>query len=75
MYEFPTIFETGELPKHWTVRRLVADGLAGWGLVKAGAKLPANFGKGMALIAREVGTATPEELSKLADKFLEEKRK
>ncbi len=71
---FPEICITGQLPKGWSRESLIADGLGAWGCCYAGAKPPEKFGEGMALIAEKVGTALPDELSKLADEFLSKKK-
>ncbi len=71
--DYPEICMTGELPKGWSRESLIADGLSAWGCCMAGAKPPENFGKGMALIGSNVGDATPDGLSKLADEILAKK--
>lgn len=72
--EFPDIFRTGELPTNWSNESLVADGLSGWACCSLGIEMPEKFGEGMALIASKVGTAIPDKLNDLADKFLAELR-
>tara|TARA_R110000868_G_scaffold96843_1_gene266300 strand:- start:285 stop:530 length:246 start_codon:yes stop_codon:yes gene_type:complete len=71
-YFFPEIFITGELPKDWAKATLIADGLCGWANCMMGEKPPKMFGHGMALIAKELGTADPDKLMELAKEFTSE---
>lgn len=71
---FPEIFNTGVLPENYNKESLIADGLCGWACCIVGAKPPEKFGEGMTSIARILGTATPDGLYKLADKYLAEKK-
>jgi len=72
--KFPEIFETGILPENRTNDELVADGLCGWALCMTGQKPPQNFGAGMVIIAKKVGTVTPDGLSKLADEIIKNRQ-
>ncbi len=71
--QFDEIFIKGELPENYNNQELVAKGICAWGQVMEGDTMPENFGLGMAAIAGILGSANPNELMKMADKFLEKR--
>lgn len=71
--EYPKIFETG-IPENYSDELLIADGLCAWGNCYAGHKPPENFGNIMSEICFKLGTAQPDKLMELADKYLKKKK-
>jgi hypothetical protein len=72
---WPHTFVTGELPAKPTREGVVVDALVAWGCAHLGADLPVHFGETMAKIGKFLGIlATQENLMKLADEIIEEKK-
>lgn len=62
---YPEIFFTGELKESDNERSLCADAFIGWANVMLCAKIPKNFGKGMAAISGKLGVpATIDSIEK-----------
>ena len=57
--------------------RAVADGLSGWACCSASGEgeIPKNFGMGMVVICKRVGTSNADKLQAIADEFLAKKKR